>query len=84
MPGSSQNENAKMAATRLPRGPRLGGGTGREASALGVPRQWVTAIKLRKNSSFRHGPPEPRLQGWRGFGGVPAIWIPAVHAGMTA
>jgi len=37
MPGSSQNENAKMAATRLPSGPRLGGGTGREASAFGLP-----------------------------------------------
>ena len=41
MPNSSQNENAKIAATSLPNGPRLGGGTGREASATGVTRQRV-------------------------------------------
>ena len=34
---SSQNAKAKSAATSFPKGPRLGGGTGREASALGLP-----------------------------------------------
>ncbi len=43
MPSSSQNAKASIAATSLPRGPRLGGGTGREASATGVPRQRVGA-----------------------------------------
>ena len=37
MPSSSQNAKAKSAATSFPKGPRLGGGTGREASALGLP-----------------------------------------------
>jgi len=36
-----------------------------------------------KTSSFRHGSPEPRLHGRRGLRGIPAIWIPAIHAGMT-
>jgi len=27
----------------------------------------LTAIKLRKNSSFRQGSPEPRLHGWYGL-----------------
>ena len=49
MPSSSQNAKPKIAATRLPRGPRLGGGTGRR-SATGVPRQRV-------------GPHPPRVGG---------------------
>ena len=46
LPSSSQNAKAKRAATSLPRGPRLGGGTGREASATGVPRQRVGPMLL--------------------------------------
>jgi len=43
---------------------------------------WQVFSAKFKKPSYRHGSPESRLQDDAVYG-IPAIWIPAIHAGMT-